>query len=122
MSDLDLMVARLTAAGALRAYKPNAVPASPAYPYMVVSLDTGQPANYSAAGTTTHLSRRISVQMIGKSWESVVDMARLADLAFREVPLTEFPTAPFSQRELATDVTRDPDDDGLLYALHTYNF
>lgn len=122
MSDLDALIARLEAAGIQRAHKIDTVPPRPQFPYVVVSLDSGQPMNYTAAGVTTHLLRRISVQLVGRTWESVADMARLADVALREVALTEFDGAPFTRRELATDVRRDDDAGGLLYALHTYQF
>lgn len=122
MSDLDVIIDRLTAAGISRAHKVDKVPARPGFPYVVASLDTGQPLNYTAAGTSNHLMRRISVQLVGQTWESVADMARLADLALKEVELSEFPGKPFTRREMATDVREDNDAGGLLYALHTYQF
>lgn len=122
MSELDLLTARMVAAGAKRVYKVGAVPASPVAPYAVVSLSTGTPTSARSDGRSVGLVRSIIVQNFGPSWEAVTHMARYADAAFKDQPLTEFPGDPYCTRTLATDVIRDPDGEVLLYVLHTYRF
>lgn len=122
MSDLDLLVTRATTAGAARVYKFGDVPPSPAYPYMVLGLDTGTPSGRRTSGHSPSMRWRVTAQLFGRTWEAVKDMADYADAAFKDQPLTEFPAAPFSVREMATPPDRDPDAEGVLYALHTYRF
>lgn len=120
MSDLDLLVTRMTTAGASRVYKVGAVPASPILPYIVLSLDTGTPLGTRVSGHSPSARRRLTVQMFGKSYDAVMAMAGFADEAFKDVTLSELTAAPFSVRELQTQVMRDPDGEVLLYVLHTY--
>lgn len=121
MTTLDLLAARLNAAGVLRVYKLGSVPASPAYPYAVVGLDSGTP-NARGANMKTGLIHRLTVQMFGKEADAVLDLARLADLAFEGVALTDLTDSPVATREISTPPYRDPDDNGVLSILHTYRF
>ena len=122
MSDLDTLVARATTAGAPRVYKIGGVPDAPAYPYMVLGLDTGTPSGRRTSGHSPSMRYRVTAQMFSRTWEAVKAMADYADAAFKDQPLPEFPGSPFSVRELSTPPVRDPDDQGVLYALHTYRF
>jgi len=119
MSLLDDLVAIAKAAGALRVYAEGSVPASPAYPYMVMSVDTGTPGIRRTGGGTTRHDRRMTVKVFGRTDDAVLDYARLADLAFEDKVLA-LPGKPFSIREMQTPIYRDPDDNGVLDLLHTY--
>jgi len=119
---LDLLVDRLkTLGGVKRAYKVGEVPELPKAPYCVLSLDTGVPSTYTNDGSSDTL-RGLSVQIFAEDDDGVQDMAARADNAFRGVCLTELDHEPMSIRDLATNVTRDPDGEGLLYVLHHYQF
>jgi len=119
---LQAHVDHLKAAGGVqRAYKVGAVPKKPQSPYCVVLLDSGTPSTYSNDARSDSL-RMVSVQHFGTNEAEVSDMQRRSDLAFRDVPLTYLPHSPMSNRILGTPVVRDPDGEGLLYALHTYRY
>ncbi len=118
MSILDDLVTVATAAG-MRAYTVGAVPSTPGYPYAVIGGDTGTPTNRRLGGGTDRKPRRVTVQIFGKSDDSVLEYADKADTAFEDkvLPITG---SPFSMRELQTPIGRDPDDAGVPYILHTY--
>ena len=120
-TDLDRHVARLTTAGVSRAYKLGAVPDSPAYPYAVLSLDTGRP-RARTADLNASLSFEIAVQCFGRTEDAVRDIAGLADAAFDGAALDDITGAPVAARELNTRPYRDPDDQGVLNVLHTYRY
>ncbi len=121
MSDLDTLLGHLVTAGVKRAYKLGEVPASPVAPYCVLSLDSGAPQSKRISGGSTVLNHNLSAQLFGQSNDAVTDMARLADVAFKDthLPLTD---APFSERVISTPPVRDPDATPLLYVLHTYQY
>lgn len=124
MSDLDLLMGRAT--GITRRYKINAVPAdstpTTAEAYAVFGLDMGGPVNRRTSGDAPSRTRRLTVQLFGKSYDAVLDMATQADAAFYDQTLTELAGAPFSTREISTGPYRDPDIAGLLNILHVYRF
>lgn len=122
MSDLDLMVARATAAGARKVYKVGAVPSQPGDGYMVLSLDTGTFVNRRTGGGSDNKLRRLNAQCFGIHADAVQTMADLADAAFNDVTLTGLTGTPYCFRELNIGPTRDPDAGGLLYILHVYRF
>lgn len=122
MSDLDLLLTRATSAGMTRVYKLGAVPASPVYPYAVLGSDTGTPSSTRVGGDSVNMRHLLTLQMFGRTVESVLGLASLADAAFKDVTLTELSDDPFCFRVLSTAITRDPDTGGVLYALHTYRY
>ena len=113
--------ARLTSAGITRLYDANAVPASPDYPYAVLAIDTGAPRGHMLAGGRRSTVTRASVQIFGRTISAVLDIAEKADAALDHVYL---PIAgdPLCHREITTTPIRDPDDDSVLYLLHTYRW
>jgi hypothetical protein len=121
VTDLDLHVARLTAAGVYRVYKLGSVPESPAYPYAVLALDTGTP-NARGLDMVAGLIHRLTVQMFGHTHDSVSALAALADQAFDGKSLSDIAGTPVCIRELSTPPYRDPDDQGVLNVLHTYRY
>jgi hypothetical protein len=121
MTDLDLHVARLLAAGVLRAYKLGSVPSAPAYPYASLALDSGTP-NGRTADAKAGKIYRLTVQLFGREADAVTDLARLADVAFEGVALTDVAGSPVCTREISTVPYRDPDDLGVLSILHTYRY
>jgi len=120
-TDLDRHLTRLTTAGVSRAYKMGSVPASPTYPYAVLTLDAGTPNGRTA---DMHAGRihRLSVQHFGRTQDAVLDLARLSDAAFEGVCLDDIDGDPVATRELTTGPYRDPDDQGVLDVLHTYRY
>lgn len=119
MSALDDLVAIATTAGITRAYAVGSVPPSPSYPYAVVGVDTGTPGLRRAGGGSTRKDRRVTVQMFGRTEDSVLSLADLADAAFEDKVLA-LAGSPFSMREMQTPIMRDPDTSGVLNILHTY--
>ena len=123
MSDLDLLVARLSAAGVQRVYKVNEVPAvSQGAAYAVLTPDFGQRTTSRVSGDSPDRVKRLSVQANGPTYEAVADITARADAAFYDQTLTELDGQPFSVRELSVGPIRDPDAGASLYALHTYRF
>lgn len=120
MSTLDDLVALAVAAGAARAYAEGDVPPKPGYPYMVLSMDTGKAGRRRLGGGGGLKARRVTVKMFGRTDDSVLAYADLADAAFEDKVLGTLPGRPFSIREMQSPIYRDPDDDGVLDLLHTY--
>lgn len=120
-TDLDRHVTRLTTAGVARAYKLGSVPASPAYPYAVLSLSTGSTRARTLDMNADRL-REIVAQFFGRTDDSVRDLAALADEAFDGVTLDDIADEPTATREIGTSPYRDPDDQGVLNILHTYRY
>ena len=120
-AELDALIDRAEAVGISRVYKLGAVPDSPAYPYAVVGLGSPDAQGRTLDGSAW-TDRRFTVQMFGRTHDSVLDLALLADAAFEAQTLTEFDDSPLSWRELSTPPYRDPDDAGVLSILHTYRF
>lgn len=122
MTDDAVVIARLTGAGVARAYKAGTVPPKPDYPYAVAGVDTGMPRTRGLAGGAGTALVRAYVQAFGRTTESVRALLDAADGVLNDVHLTELPGAPRAERELAAQILRDPDDDGVLYGLHTYTW
>lgn len=118
MTTLDTLQAALVAGGVARAYKLGAVPATPEYPYAVVSNAPGAPQvrRLSGSGDPTG---RFTVQHFGRSAESVDALAAKTFATFegKQLALTGSPVA---WQEIATAPYRDPDVQGVLDVLHTY--
>lgn len=121
MSDLDLLVARLVAGGVTRVYKFGAVPATPAYPYAVLSPALGAPDVRMLAGPGKPMGR-FTVQLFGRSADTVTDTAALTFAAFEGVELSDLTGAPVAWQEISTPPYRDPDTSGVLNITHTYRF
>ena len=119
-ADLAALIELAEDAGITRVYKAGSVPNSPALPYAVISLDSGQRKSTRVGGWSPNLRRRFVVQMFGSTHDSVLATAAKADEAFYDQRLTTVTGSPFSWRELATPPARDPDASGVMYALHTY--
>ena len=117
-----VVIARLTGAGVARVYEQGKVPPRPDYPYAVAGVDTGMPRARGLAGGAGTSLVRAYVQAFGRTTYSVRALLAAADEALNDVHLTELPSAPRSERELAAQILRDPDDDGVLYGLHTYTW
>ena len=117
-----VVIARLTGAGVARVYEQGKVPPRPDYPYAVAGVDTGMPRARGLAGGAGTSLVRAYVQAFGRTTLSVRTLLAAADGVLNDVHLTEIPGAPRSERELAAQILRDPDDDGVLYELHTYTW
>lgn len=119
---LNLLVARAQAVGGIkRAYKVGDVPKKPKAPYVVIGVDSGSPSTYTLDATSDSM-HLVTVQCFGEEVDDALDMADLADRAFRDKPLTELPGEPMCNRILGTSPVRDPDGEELIYLLHTYRF
>lgn len=121
MSDLDLLAARLTAAGVARVYKFGSVPATPSYPYAVLSPAYGAPEVRMLAGPGEPLGR-FTVQFFGRAVDTLVADAAKAFTAFEGVELTDLAGAPVAWQEISTPPYRDPDTTGVLDITQTYRF
>ncbi|CAA9242617.1 MAG: hypothetical protein AVDCRST_MAG83-1721 [uncultured Arthrobacter sp.] len=121
MSDLDALISRLTTAGVVRVYKFGSVPASPSYPYAVVSPAYGAPTVRTLDGSGKPIGR-FTVQFFGRLIDGLVDAAAKAFVAFDGVELSELDGDPVAWQELSTPPYRDPDTAGVLDITHTYRF
>ena len=120
MSDLDALVAVLVAGGVQRAYKLGSVPASPAYPYAVLTLAPGAPVVRDLGGSGDPMGR-FAVQHFSRSQDALVDIADRSFATFdgQALPL---PGEPVCWQEVTSSIYRDPDDNGVLTTTHTYRF
>lgn len=121
MSDLDALIARLSAAGVARVYKFGSVPASPSYPYAVVSPALGAPVVRTLDGSGDPMGR-FTVQHFGRGIDLLVENADKAFDAFDGVELSDLPGDPVAWQELSTPPYRDPDTTGVLNVTQTYRF
>lgn len=108
----DLLTA-VGAGGVDRVYKINEVPTSPTYPYAVVGLGSPDKVARTAEGTAADLNR-CTAQFFGHDIDGVLDIAGKGDLDGK------FIGGRLCTRELTTSPFRDPDDNGVLAVLHTY--
>lgn len=120
MSDLANLKQQLEAAS-VRVYEFGNVPGKPAYPYAVLMAAPGVPTVRTLGGQGKPLGR-FTVQMFGKSADSVLDVADKTFRAFERQELPAFDGKPVAWQEIATPPYRDPDDDGVLNITHTYRF
>lgn len=117
----DDLLGRLTSPTALeRVYKLGDVPASPKYPYAVIDLDTGRGGtNDRDGGGGTKRVWTAVVQIHSRSLDGLLDYANAVDAVLydRVLPI---PDRPFSRRDIASRVLRDPDDGTVLSLTHVY--
>ena len=102
---------------AARVYKMGAVPAGPTYPYRVVGYSPNAPVQRSMNGDGDQ-ARRFTVQHFGRSAESVEESADATFATFDGKSIG----GDMCTQEIATTITRDPDDSGVLSTTHTYRF
>lgn len=121
MSDLDLLSARLTAAGVARVYKFGAIPASPSYPYVVLAPALGAPDVRMLAGPGKPMGR-FTVQLFGRAVDTLTDAAALTFTAFEGKELTDLAGSPVAWQEISTPPYRDPDTSGVLNITQTFRF
>lgn len=120
MGDVDALRAALVAGGVKRVYDAGSVPASPTYPYAVISASPAVPQVRTLDGSGDPVGR-VTVRHFGLSHASVADIAALTFATFDGAALP-LPDAPVAEQEVATDVYRDPDSQGVLDVLHTYRY
>lgn len=123
MNTLDALRAALDAGGIARVYKLGAVPASPTYPYAVVSNAPAAPQVRDLGGSGDPAGR-FTVQHFGKSSDSIDVDGGISGITFatfdgKPLPL---PGTPVAWQEIATTPYRDPDTQGVLSVLHTYRY
>lgn len=102
---------------AARVYKIGAVPSAPAYPYRVVGYAPNAPQVRTMYGSGAPL-RRFTVQHFGRSADSVEAAADATFATFDGQRVY----GDVCTQELATPITRDPDDSGVLFTTHAYRF
>lgn len=119
MSDLDALVAMLDAAS-VTAYKLGKVPASPQYPYAVLSAAPGAPQVRTLDGSGDPMGRFVA-QHFSKTHDGLTDIAAATFTTFdaKTLPLDG---EPVCWQEVVSGVYRDPDDQGVLTTTHTYRF
>ncbi len=109
-------------AGVSRLYGLGAVPTSPAYPYGTYSAALGRGDAYTLATEGVRWGR-VVVQTFGKTPTSAlaVTEAVRAALVDARLDITGYDTSP-CRAELDPQVTRDPDDNGVLVVTTTFTF
>ena len=111
----DLVALRAAAGG--RVYEMGSVPASPGYPYTVIGYAPNAPVVRTANGAGDPI-RRFTVQHFGQNAASVEDHATRTFNTFDGKSIN----GDVCTLEVATTVTRDPDNSGVLSTTHTYRF
>ena len=100
-----------------RVYPMGKVPSAPVYPYRVIGYSPNAPVTRTQNGAGEQL-RRFVVQHFGRSADSVESVA---DATFDTFDGQRVKGDVCTQ-EIATPITRDPDDSGVLSTTHTYRF
>lgn len=111
----DLVALRAAKGG--RVYEMGKVPASPAYPYVVVGYSPDAPQVRTQDGSGDPLDR-FTVQHFGKSAAEIEDHSARSFAAFDGQQVNGWTC----WQELATPIFRDADDNGVLSTTHTYRF
>jgi hypothetical protein len=112
---LDDYKAAVVGRGVQRVYKLNEVPASPVYPYAVVSMGAPDKVSRTLNGAAADLHRGVT-QYFGRDIDGVLDLATLGDLD------GTFLNGRLVTREVSSPPFRDPDDQGVLAVTLTYQF
>ena len=109
----------VTAAGgsAARVYKMGSVPPTPQYPYRVIGYSPNSPVVRNALGDGDPL-RRFTVQHFSRTADGLEAVADATFATFDGQAIN----GDLCTQEIATSVTRDPDDSGVLSTTHTYRF
>jgi hypothetical protein len=100
-----------------RVYPMGKVPSAPTYPYRVIGYSPNVPVTRTQNGDGDPL-RRFVVQHFGRSADSV---EAVADASFATFDGQRVDGDVCTQ-EIATPITRDPDDSGVLSTTHTYRY
>ena len=119
--NVPALVTRLQAAGITRLYRINTVPASPTYPYAVLTT-TGETPQVRTLDGSGDLGDRVTLQFFSRT-EGAVNA--LADIAFGELdgkPLPEVADSPVGELQVTSGIFRDPDDYGVLARTDTYRY
>jgi hypothetical protein len=119
LNDAAVTAARTAWTGG-HVYRVGEVPANPATPYLVVSVDSGTARNYRKASVASSRYWRLSAQAVGDTYNEAAFAAEKAAAAFLDKRVTGSCTP--CREETAADVQRDPDGGVLMYALLTYTF
>lgn len=114
-TELDVVVAAVTAGGVPRVYKPNEVPTNPAMPYTVVSVTRELPGNYALTGEHGTWGRRATLQSFDSDADGALDFDRLATDALQDnVPaFTGLDCTPW-RVQVGSALVRDPDNLGVV--------
>lgn len=102
---------------AARVYKIGSVPANPSYPYRVIGYSPNAPVVRTVNGAGEQV-RRFTVQHFGRSADSVEAVADATFATFDGQRIGD----DVCTQELASTITRDPDDEGVLSTTHTYRY
>ena len=117
----DAAVAALEAIWAPgRVYRIGELDGIPATPYAVVGVDSGAKRNYRAGSRATSQAHRLTVQVVGASYNEAAFAVEKADAAFLDKRITADCTP--CRRGVGTSIDRDPDGGALMYGLSTYTF
>ena len=116
MSVTDELIA---AAGPGRVYPLGEVPADPGYPYRVIGY-AAEPAATRTLDDRGRPRHRFTVQHFAKTAELLEEEATRTREAF-DGRYLEF-AASVSSWQVGNRPGRDPDDHGVLYLLHVYEF
>lgn len=111
----DLVTQRATAGD--RVYAIGSVPSQPAYPYTVLAYSPNAPVTRVQQGQGDQI-RRFTAQHFGRTDDSVEDAAQRTFDTFDGKAVG----GDMCTQEIATTITRDPDDSGVLSITHTYRF
>lgn len=122
---LDTALAKVIAgrSPAPRVYKTNAVPASPTYPYSVMSVSADQARTYTLDATHGTRDHRITLQSFGRTIDAALayDEAAVDNLLDRRLTVAGYQCGPI-RIELSAAVVRDPDDQGVVGVTSTLTF
>lgn len=114
---LTAAIAKMSAgrSPAPRIYKTNAVPASPTFPYSVVSVVGDQAGNYTLDARHSTRDYRITVQSFGRDVDGALayDTAAIDRLLDESLTVAGFDCGPI-RLQVGSAIVRDPDDNGVV--------
>jgi hypothetical protein len=112
---LDDYLAAVVGRGVRRVYKLNDVPASPVYPYAVVSMGAPDKVNRTKNGQAGDLNLA-STQFFDRDIDGVLDLATLGDLD------GTYLNGRLVTRAVSSQPFRDPDDQGVVAITLAHQF
>lgn len=116
-------VAKLTAAPILRVYKEGKVPASPAYPYCIVTATFDRATGYTLDANHGLGDYRITTRSVGTDHDGAVDTDARARAALLDQTLTaDGKTYGPGRLQVGSALVRDPDGGAVLTVTSTYLF
>lgn len=119
----DSVVDAIEAAGVNRVYKEGAVPASPGFPYCIVTVSFDRAAGYTLDATHGVGDYRVTTRSVGSNFDGAIDTDDRARYALLDQTFYAFDKSFGPGRlQVGSAVVRDPDGGSVITVTSTYLF